>query len=45
VTGRRASFRVIEQFSVVGFVLVVFLAIIGLSNDIDRLTSGGFDTR
>jgi regulator of sigma E protease len=45
VTGRRASFRAIEQFSAVGFLLVAFLFIVGLSNDIGRLTGGGFDTR
>jgi regulator of sigma E protease len=45
VTGRRASFRAIEQFSALGFILVAFLFIIGLSNDINRLTGGGFNTR
>ena len=36
----------IERASVVGFVLVAFLFVIGLSNDIGRLTSGeGFGLR
>ena len=29
----------------IGFMLVIFLFIVGLSNDIGRLTGGGFDTR
>jgi regulator of sigma E protease len=45
VRGRRVPFRVMEQASVVGFMLVVFLFVIGLSNDIGRLTGGGFQTR
>jgi regulator of sigma E protease len=45
VSGRRASFRVVEQFSAIGFILVAFLFVIGLSNDIGRLTGGGFQTR
>ena len=34
-----------EQAGVIGFMLVIFLFFIGLSNDIGRLTGGGFDTR
>jgi hypothetical protein len=34
-----------EQSGVLGFMLVIFLFVIGLSNDIGRLTGGGFDTR
>ena len=29
----------------IGFLLVIFLFFVGLSNDIGRLTGGGFDTR
>ena len=44
--GRAIPFRVIERASVIGFVLVLFLFFIGLSNDIGRLTSGeGFHLR
>jgi regulator of sigma E protease len=45
VRGRPVPFRVMEQASVVGFLLVIFLFFIGLTNDIDRLTGGGFQTR
>jgi regulator of sigma E protease len=46
VRGRAIPFRVIERASVIGFVLVLFLFFIGLSNDIGRLTSGeGFHLR
>jgi regulator of sigma E protease len=45
VRGRRVSYRVMEQSGVLGFILVMFLFVIGLSNDIGRLTGGGFDTR
>jgi regulator of sigma E protease len=43
VRGRPVPFRVMEQAGVVGFVLVMFLFAIGLSNDIGRLTGEGFD--
>jgi regulator of sigma E protease len=39
VRGRRVPFWVIERASVVGFLLVIMLFVIGLSNDIGRLTS------
>jgi regulator of sigma E protease len=45
VRGRPVPFRIMEQAGVVGFMLVMFLFVIGLSNDIGRLTGGGFDTR
>jgi regulator of sigma E protease len=46
VRGRAIPFKVIERASVVGFVLIMFLFVIGLSNDIGRLTSGqGFHLR
>ncbi len=44
--GRAISLRVMERASVVGFVLVLLLFYVGLSNDIGRLTSGeGFGVR
>ena len=44
--GRAISFRVMERASLVGFMLVIFLFYVGLSNDIGRLTSGeGFGVR
>jgi regulator of sigma E protease len=45
VRGKPVSFRVMERASVVGFVLVLMLFAIGLSNDIDRLTGEGFSVR
>jgi len=46
VRGRAISLRVMERASVVGFVLVLLLFYVGLSNDIGRLTSGeGFGVR
>ena len=42
VRGRAIPFAVMERASVVGFVLIVFLFVIGLSNDIGRLTGEGF---
>jgi regulator of sigma E protease len=46
VRGKPIPFRVMERAGIVGFMLVFFLAYIGLSNDIGRLTSGeGFGVR
>jgi regulator of sigma E protease len=45
VRGRPVPYRIMEQAGVLGFMLVLFLFFIGLSNDIGRLTGGGFDTR
>ena len=46
IRGRAISFRVMERASLVGFVLVLLLFYVGLSNDIGRLTSGeGFGVR
>jgi regulator of sigma E protease len=45
VRGRPVPFRVMERASVVGFALVLMLFVIGLSNDIDRLSGEGFDVR
>ncbi len=42
VRGKAIPFSVMERASVVGFVLVMFLFVIGLSNDIDRLRGDGF---
>ena len=41
VRGRPVPFRVMERASVVGFVLVLMLFVIGLTNDIDRLIGRG----
>ena len=45
VRGRRVSMRTMERASVVGFVLVLMLFAIGLTNDIDRLSGEGFNVR
>jgi regulator of sigma E protease len=45
IRGKAVPYRVMEQAGIIGFMLVVFLAVIGFSNDIGRLTGGGFDTR
>jgi regulator of sigma E protease len=45
VRGRAIPFRLMEQASVVGFVLVIMLFAIGLTNDIDRLRGEGFGLR
>jgi regulator of sigma E protease len=45
VRGRPVPYRVMEQAGVLGFMLVLVLFYIGLSNDIGRLTGGGFNTR
>ena len=41
--GRPVSLRVMERASVIGFVLVLMLFVIGLSNDIGRLSGEGFN--
>ena len=43
IRGRRASFATMERAGAIGFVLILFLFFIGLSNDIGRLTGEGFD--
>jgi regulator of sigma E protease len=43
--GKPVPLRVIERATVVGFALVAVLMFIGLSNDIGRLTGGGFHVR
>ena len=45
VRGRPVAFSVMERASVVGFALVMVLFVIGLSNDIGRLTGDGFQVR
>ncbi len=43
--GEPVPFRVIEGASAIGFVLVIMLFFIGLSNDVGRLTGEGFHVR
>ena len=45
VRGRRISFQVMERASAVGFVLIVIVFVVGLSNDITTLSGHGFPTR
>jgi regulator of sigma E protease len=45
VRGRAIPFSVLERVSVVGFMLVIFLFFIGLTNDIGRLNGEGFGVR
>jgi regulator of sigma E protease len=45
IRGRAIPFSVMERAGVIGFVLVAFLFIIGLTNDIDRLRGEGFGIR
>jgi regulator of sigma E protease len=43
--GRPIPYSVMERASVVGFVLIVMLFAVGLTNDIGRLTGDGFQVR
>ena len=45
IRGRPIPFAVMERASVVGFMLVAILFVIGLTNDIGRLTGDGFNMR
>jgi regulator of sigma E protease len=45
VRGKPVPYRLMEQSGVIGFMLVLILFYIGISNDIGRLTDGGFNTR
>jgi regulator of sigma E protease len=45
VRGKPVSLRVMEMASVVGLILVAMLVVIGLTNDIGRLTGEGFHVR
>jgi len=42
IRGRAIPFSVIERASAVGFVLIAFIFIVGLTNDIGQLTGPGF---
>jgi regulator of sigma E protease len=43
VRGRAISFRTMEKASVVGFMLVLLLFFLGVTNDVERLQDGTFD--
>jgi regulator of sigma E protease len=45
VRGRPVPFRVMERAGALGFVLVIMLFFLGLSNDVGRLTGEGFNVR
>ncbi len=45
VRGRRIPFAVMERASAVGFVLIIIVFVIGLSNDISTLAGSGFNAR
>jgi regulator of sigma E protease len=45
VRGRPVPFSVMERAGVVGFMLVILIFLVGLSNDIDRLSGQGFQVR
>ena len=45
VRGRRIPFEVMERAGAIGFVLIVLVFVIGLSNDISTLTGKGFNVR
>jgi regulator of sigma E protease len=45
IRGRPVPYRVMEQAGVIGFMLVILLFTVGLSNDIGRLTGEGFESR
>jgi regulator of sigma E protease len=45
VRGKAVPYRVMERAGAVGFVLVIMLFVLGLSNDIGRLTGEGFNVR
>jgi len=42
IRGRPIPFAVMERAGMIGFVLIIFLFLIGLTNDIDRLRGRGF---
>jgi regulator of sigma E protease len=43
VRGKRIPFEVMERASAVGFVLIIIIFVIGLSNDISTLSGSGFN--
>jgi regulator of sigma E protease len=45
IRGKRIPFDVMERAGAVGFVLILLVFVIGLSNDISTLTGGGFNVR
>jgi regulator of sigma E protease len=45
VRGRPVPFSVMERAGVVGFMLVILIFLVGLTNDIDRLSGEGFRVR
>jgi regulator of sigma E protease len=45
IRGRPIPYRLIERASVVGFMLIAFLFVVGFTNDIDRLRGQGFNVR
>ncbi len=45
VRGRRIPFEVMERASAAGFVLIIIVFVIGLSNDISTLSGSGFNVR
>jgi regulator of sigma E protease len=45
VRGKPVPLRVLERAGVVGFMLVILIFLVGLSNDIDRLSGEGFQVR
>ncbi len=45
VRGRPIPFAVMERASVVGFALVIFLFLVGFTNDIHTFSNGGFKVR
>src|SRR5579884_1092409 len=45
IRGRRIPFEVLERVSAVGFVLILLIFAIGLSNDISTLAGKGFNVR
>jgi regulator of sigma E protease len=45
IRGRPVSYALMERSSLVGFMLVMGLFVLGLSNDISRLTGEGFQVR
>jgi regulator of sigma E protease len=45
IRGKRIPFEVMERAGAVGFVLIILLFVVGLSNDIGRLSGSGFNVR
>jgi regulator of sigma E protease len=45
ITGRRIPFEVMERAGAIGFVLILIIFVIGLSNDISTLNGPGFSIR